>query len=302
MIKNLPSLIFKPLYIKRAIGGKNMNFNEDKHFLRKILPIFIYKIVNHLLHHKNFAYGEQVDHLIIGHNPIINLMLVLKILENAHHHEKITILETDQNDFWYYSVFEDISMQQEVSEIFNIKTTEGHIYEDIIQSQLYEIHILLKKKNIQLNYLQENRLLIESYFQHKELKLYILKLNKRKNMKHDVDKNFEYQNHIRLNIKNYFKKSWIEYYKKNNLFILQKTVNNRHNFILSKEIYLSSLPQGWLSCENEQKNKKITFKHPFSSNSFGTARNIILNSKYFLLDLIQTKQQIEKANFKKNVH
>ncbi len=287
--QQLPSMIFSPLKLKRAIGGNDMNFNQDDIFLKKFLPNSIYKIFNHVLHQHNFSHARQSEHLIIGNNPIINSMLLLSLVNKISEKQDIILVETDQHDFWYYAYLEKENDIKEILELSLEKEIKDYFYDVFCQ-----LNIMMKKKNIRLFYIEENRLLIENFFEHKNKEFFIFKLNKRKNIKPEIDKNFEQDNLFRIKYKEIFQNLFYQYHQINPLFQLEITAQHRPNYIIAKHVYLTSLPQGWMTNISQENKNKINFQNDVFKHCFGSSKNIILKPQYNTLDFIQTKEKIDK--------
>lgn len=283
MINIIYSKYFKdqPLLWRQAV------INSDNRGWNLINIILYYYKKIKFIYKKNPSYF--VDYLIIGSNPILNSILIKKITEkNLSKKIKIGLFYTEQPDYWGYEIVNENSFFETINNtkllINNIKDMESY-FEEItknIDSLKFEI-ILLNEKNVFINFHQYD----------KYVNGFIFHLFKKDKIKLELDNIIIVQN----DIKNMLMKNYLLFLEKKNLIkqILwsDRRIDNTP-FILSKKVFLTSLPQGWVSClsmENEYDKNIVEYNHSLIKNSYGTAKNIMSkksNLSAFSLENIKT--------------
>lgn len=268
-----------PLSIHQAICKKEKRGNSIFLWIKQKL------LSNSFKNHECY----QFNHLILGSNPILSLLLLIKI--NNSYPQKLNtkvnigILLSKNNDYWGYHCFENDDFLNELNTL--LKSNYKHI------NDFFDIE--LKKLNFNENI---NIILIDNYFNIQTIEKdnytnqYIIHLKKFEEENISLFESMKYTLSSTNNIKNkflsIFKNKFLTYEFPNfkllrfsdNLLFSEDTQFNSH-ILISDNIYLTSLfnslNSSYFNDEinfNNEKYDITSFQHPFINNSYGSSKNI----------------------------
>jgi hypothetical protein len=273
-----PSAAIKqPLLWRQAISQSKFGRLNWKNFYCYPLTKWLFSFRKHE--------SSLFDYTIIGSNPILTHMLLIKLYEQSlNHNQKLNVgIYFTGNDYWSYHLLEQEATWKFLEEETNIKLGSNfqqfcenysHIFEKI------ELTIINSDNN-SISYYQKD----EQYSRG-----YVVHLKPNEYQENSFEKAMPHvnlaENKIRLQ---YFEHycNWLSLISKGRIKKLQYSDKMQKNqdsddhthLLLSQYVYLTSLPY-WVNCKTEQKEIKnyegITytstqFIHLFNNISYGTA-------------------------------
>lgn len=283
----------RPFVWRQAVtGSPHKGWSLRNMFLYPIL-YFQYSFKNH----QSFL----CDSLIIGSNPVLNLLLLKKIANQAFYeqkHQKVGILNIEDGDYWAYHELKKDSFWKEFNEamVFKVKGLETFM-DDIIKNTSWDY--------IEPVFIETQDLSIQFVRKEDEVNGYIGHLMEKK-----IDKTvFSPQMPTVIESENQLKTQlWQELVRKclNSVESFKKlkwsiptaqTPDNaeKTHIFLTKKIYLTSLAQGWLNIQTEQKEGFSYFKSEFSEQSFGSAIKIANDFLKLEKQVLQDIQDLNKT-------
>ncbi len=228
----------------------------------------------------------MLDHLLIGSNGLVNLLLLKKINDLAVKENKkfsVGIFEPKEKDYWYYEL---VNKDEKIADSFCVqlgidkqkRINFGRLIQDIKDKNIFS--------NIKIVYV-DNRYKID-YLEYDEYtNNWFLYFNNKKLTVPEVSEFIEFQNQIKDNLNNEIKinlfkndmaKQLVWFRKKGN--VGRKEFNSP--ILISKNLILSSLPQGWCELNHEiQQDGSVKYKNKYNIKSFGTANSICSNGELF---------------------
>lgn len=216
------------------------------------------------------------DHHIIGSNPIINLMIIYFIgmeAKKTSHNTTITLSIPSNNDYWNYSLVNDIELFKNISLILDEQINSYNEFLKFVTRKipLNNIKILYQYSDIKW-----------SRYDH-YIDEFLFSFSGESNI-------FDKEKHIATSafiieenkIKNDLNSLMIEHFDK---FDIIEKINNettKELKVFSPFVHLSSFPDGWLNIATYQDNEKdnsIILSHHYSKmkSSYGSANKININ-------------------------
>lgn len=236
------------------------------------------------------------DYLILGANPVLNLLILKNILseiqeKNITTKKIISLITTNSFDYWGYHAFEKEDVWKMLGQDFSIKYKN---IEDFFDS---EISSLIIPENVELVFVNDKNFSIYSIQKDNFVEGYFLHLVDYKEEKIDIFSHmktvFKAENNIRSKYYHLFKNF---FYKKQTVLdniaelsfpekkLFTKDSNVFSHLLCTKEIYLSSITN-LIESKNKEETIEIMneelevtrFEHWLYSHSVGST-NLIANS------------------------
>ncbi len=215
-----------------------------------------------------------VDELIMGANPIINLLLLYKISKEcvkSDTFKKIGIFFINQNDYWSYDIIQSKEFFDEIYKNYRIRASN---IEDLTQKLINEI----SREHLDISIINDNNLRVNYHINDEYLKGWIFHLlNKDEQNSLEVDSYIKVQNEI----KNMITSEFLKLIYKDKLAKKVKwegISEENYPIIMSKKINITSLPQGWINLESQEENGIINFKSSIQDYCYGSALSISASS------------------------
>jgi len=234
--------------------------------------ILLYPIIYLLYKHKKKP-SLLLDHFIVGSNPIINLILLSKL--STHNNKKtlkIGIHMPIECDYWSYELIENPI-------IFNLLERITGIKSDNITDFINLFFIQLSKRNIEL-FLIDNESSISFIKKDDFINGWILHLITKEDTRPTVSDFIEKQNIIKEKIINSFMSLIFSHTNIKKVEWVNKSYQN-YPVILTKNISVSSLPQGWVDSKVNSTKDISYFTNILSDYSYGSAKFIVTNPALF---------------------
>ncbi len=216
------------------------------------------------------------DYVIVGNNPIINMLLLYKINNQRRVDEKIkvTFIIQNQPDYWDYSIAGDKVFLDLLNEYLQIdKKNIEEIFEEII----YKIN----KENIELCFLNSEEWNIQYHRYDSLTKSWSLFLFNNTNKKDiNIHEYFLYQNQIREKINTFFikKLKGLKAHKEIKWFE-KKPKKKFQPIIIAKNMFITSIPQGWINSEYDTNVNEVNFKNELTQYSYGSSIKTSINQQ-----------------------
>ncbi len=235
---------------------------------------------------RKYSPSFVVDHLIVGSNPIINLLLAFKILEKSDDKNIIIgFFLPKEQDYWAYDIIFQEDFFKEISTLLNKNISK---IEELVDTLIDKV----KEKNANL-VLLDSRYRIDYVENDNYTNASFLFFSNQKNKLPEVSDFISYQNDI---------KKILQVRIHNRLYdskILKKLVwkriapSSEKRFFtpiaIAKKMYLSSLPQGWMTMDYKVVNNQVVYDHIYRDVAYGTAKVICAKVESYkeqsLLDL-----------------
>lgn len=208
-----------------------------------------------------------VDEFIMGANPILNLLLLHKLSKECvknNTYKKVAIFFVEQSDYWAYDIIQNPEFFAEIEKIYGIraKTIEELIFNILnnISREYLEVYII-KDDALRINYYSKDDYVNGWIFHF---------LTKKESVTKDAVGYIKVQNDIRTVIST----ELIKELNKNKLAKKVKwlNMNDKHYpIVMTKELKITSLPQGWINIFSEEKDDCVYFSSEVSDCSFGSA-------------------------------
>lgn len=262
--------------------------------------IFLYPLIKYKYKFKNHE-SFLCDVLIIGSNPILSILLLKKLAQQAQATKKkikIGILKVSDADYWAYHEFQKPDFLENLSKYFNFEVNDGKDFITKIVKNTnwsYIEPILMDIENLSVQYIKKDNY-VNGFVGHL--------------VKKEID-NLLFSNQLPTvnNQENKLKsKLWINF---SQLFLdfvpsykqvqWQEPIYNtedkkeKSHILLAKKIFLSSLPFGWLDIKTEAKDMYTFFNHDFSQQSVGSAVKIANNFHMLEIQAMEDIKKIENS-------
>ncbi len=228
----------------------------------------------------------RIDHLLIGSNGLLNLLLLKKINDLAIKENKVFsvgIFEPKEKDYWYYEI---VNKNEEIADSFCFQLGINKQKRINIPKLIKDVGDKNIFSNIKIIYI-DNRYKID-YLEHDEYtNNWFLYFNNKKLTVPGVGEFIEFQNEVKDNLNNEIKVNLFKNDMAKQLVWFRKKSNaDKKEFnspiLISKNLMLSSLPQGWCELEHQiQENGCVKYKNKYEIRSFGTANSICSNGENF---------------------
>lgn len=228
------------------------------------------------------------DHLILGDNPLLSLIIAYKISKSKNVDKNILLYFTNDIDCWPYDYLESDEIKDVLINLIGKKYKNISDFISIIIGDMKSLnsHItLVKPQNLIINYYS-----LDAY-----LNTYFFHLNERSQSVNKVtDQLIIHQNEI----KNSLKLEAYKFLERNyGTPIIFETLTP-HPILISKNVYLTSHPQGWVNSTSVSKEGSFLVDSEFSNVSYGTAHKIThLREKQNLRILSDIKYILEELDF-----
>lgn len=267
-------LVWRQFVAKHKLRGVNFLTIALDIYKKIIYKTKIFNVSFSRMYSPSFIF----DLIIVGSNPIMTMLLLNK-LEQVKTEKKIRVglyipLEMD---YWAYDIIKDDEILKELSKILN---TEILKIEDMIthisQKNFNNIEIISIDKRYKIDYFEQDEI----------TKNFAIYFSKDKNELPIVADIIKYQNEVKNML---ILKMMKDFYKNNAIKkLIWKHTAPKNDFVFyppiafSKNILLTSLPQGWMSAQYTiDKQDIVKYSHILSEFSFGTAKTICANMDIF---------------------
>ncbi len=219
----------------------------------------------------------QVDHLIVGSNMLLNLVLLYKISEkNLNNPTNIGIYSPKELDYWAYDIIVDNEIFKKIQSNTQFKDCEK--IEELIELMVNsikktKIKVFLLDERFRINYVEYDNNNNKSFFWFDNEKNNVVK-NEKFIEENNKIKLFTNETIINFLEKGVFFNKVIWNFKNN--FQKYKEVNSEKKYALAiaEYVYITSLPQGWLSLKNDIREDRVCFNAENSYKLFGTSKVI----------------------------
>ncbi len=241
------------------------------------------------------------DSLIVGSNMLLNLLILEKITKNIGKKEiNVGIYLPKELDYWSYNIIgteelltklkniEDFSNCVKIEDVFDviIRKLKGRNFNLLLLDDRYRINYVEYDNNTQCSFFwfdnQKNKIVKNEYF--------IEQNNKIKNFINDkIIKMFT--NSLDLSKLSWnFKKTFQKNEEEQNVALA-----------ISKATYLSSLPQGWMTLNNDVQKDKVCFKSELDNKYYlyGTSKVIFFEQNNMIKNCIQEVITLATASIEK---
>lgn len=226
--------------------------------------------IHSLLYKLNNNPSLLVDELIMGSNPILNLLLLHKLSKECvkfEEYKKVGIFFINQSDYWAYDIIKNKEFFDSIHENYGIKASS---IEELINNILDGI----SREYLDVYIINDNDLRISYHIKDEYTQGWIFHLlNKTDNEHTEVDGFTKIQN----DIKNIVQSELLRTLYKDKIAKKIKWVNSNskdYPILMSKNINITSLPQGWINISSEEKDSVIYFKSNLIDYCYGSAISI----------------------------
>ncbi len=221
------------------------------------------------------------DHLIVGSNMIINLIILNSILDNIKNTNvaNIGVFLPKELDYWSYDLLNESSFLEEFKKIpylTNKKNIDEILKELIERLNSKKMNIIFLDERFRINYVEYDNFTKTSFFWFDNKKNNIVK----------NEANIETNNEI----KNFMNKEVLKVFEKNEntyklIWDFHSTYIKDSNYetnncalSISKNTHISSLPQGWLNLNNKISQQRVDYEND-KYILYGTAKTVYLEKK-----------------------
>lgn len=228
-------------------------------------PFFNYRFA------RKYSPSFCIDHLIVGSNPIINILLALNILKkNVAPNTSIGFFLPKEQDYWFYGLMFQEDFYKNLSSKLgkNISKIEELI--DLLIDKVKEkkANLIILDSRYRIDYLEHDDFTNASF----------LFFSNEKNKLPEVSEFIAYQNDIKKILQVRINKRLYENKVLKKLIWKQIAPKKEKKFfapiLIAKKMYLSSLPQGWMTMDYKIEGDKVFYDHHYQDISFGTAKSI----------------------------
>ena len=292
----------QPLLWKQAIRQTEHRGYSKRNILFSAAIEYTFPFKKHL--------SYRFDHLIIGSNPILTYLLLLKLHDATLTLEdvepvKIGVLFTNEQDYWAYHALKKEDVWHDLRKY--LKQSNNHFSKsfhelleqrtDLFLDEMRQRLIVIDSSNFSLFNCRYDKY-IDGYIMHIGDKKPIAEHSFQSAMPTVLQEEFKLAKQANEEFNQFLKK--LSKRNHNALYSLKfpdEKVQCPDNpvpthILLSKRVWLTSQPQSWLNYEldkdsqtltlnNEEKIKVTSFKSELSSFSFGSAKHIA-NDFYML--------------------
>lgn len=288
----------KPLGNQSLLWRQAVTSSDNRGW--NLTNIFLYFFKKYYFKYKNKP-SILLDTLIVGSNPILNALLLEKIIYQSESKEKIKIgiMVNEQPDYWGYEIVNDSLFFFTINKNRKEVSTVEEFYKDIFEK--------ISNEKVEIFFINESETFINYVAYDEFVNGWIIHLFKKEKPDLDLHDNTILQNDIKSLLSVKLSETLDKFGLLKKIYWKNRSKENEP-VILSKKIFLTSLPQGWLSCEhlgtNEDKDL-VLFKHELISHSFGTAKRIMSNEvkmkKFALKDIanLQNNKNLNEAENEK---
>lgn len=211
-----------------------------------------------------------VDELIIGSNPILNLLLLHKISKEcvkSQEYKKVGIFFINQIDYWAYDTIQTKEFFDAIYQNYGIKASNT---EELINKILDSI----SRDYLDIYVINDTDLRINYHIKDEYTNGWIFHLlNKTDAEANEVDGFIKVQNDIKNVVQSELLRSLYKDKVAKKLKWENTSVKN-YPILMSKNIKVTSLPQGWINTTSEEANNIVYFSSSISEYSYGSAVSI----------------------------
>lgn len=215
----------------------------------------------------------KVDYLLIGDNPVLTLLMILLIAKKSNRKTNIAIHFTNENDYWDYHNINQENFKKLIKDEFEILFDN---YESFISESIEKL-----QTSINLCFVNSNNKLFVDYFSFDEFtKNHVFHLTEKP--KSDTFRISDYviaNNTIKESFKNLLFTKII--HKFGSRTVKWSLSESSHPVIFSKNVFLTSIPQGWINFTTKSDEHNLYINHEFIDYSFGSASTICHNPANF---------------------
>jgi hypothetical protein len=211
-----------------------------------------------------------VDELIMGSNPILSLLLLHKLSKECvkiEEYKKVGLFFINQSDYWAYDIIKNKDFFDTVYENYGIKSSN---IEELINNILDGI----SREYLDIYIINDNDLRISYHIKDNYTKGWIFHLlNKTDIEATEVNGFIKIQNDIKDIVQSELLRTL--YKDKIAKKVKWENSNKKHYpIIMSKNIKVTSLPQGWINTASEEKDGVIYFQNNLIEYCYGSAVSI----------------------------
>ena len=267
--------------------------------------ILLYPLIKYRYKFKNNE-SYLLDYLLVGSNPVISLILLKKLAQFSFLHQtniKVGVLNVVDSDYWAYHQFKKEDFWKELLSELNIKNSKADNFFSTVVSNVcwdYIEPVFINNENLSLQYIKKDN----------HVKGFVAHLINKETSKEDFSKEIptviKLENELKESLWKSVTKAVFDLVpsvkKMNWSHPPQKSLENEENshILLTKNIYLSSLPSGWLNIESENKTQYTFFNHDFSKFSFASAAKIANSFELLEKQVIEDIKEVEKFKIEKS--
>jgi hypothetical protein len=274
----------EPLKMKKQPFMWRQAVSKSEHMGWSLHNLVFYPIINH-----NFGFKQHqsflFDYLILGSNPLLNLITLIRITQlNPDTEKRVGIMVTDEFDYWSYHMLDNALFWKEVSRILKIT---AHSFEELLEQVLKHYSF----ENIQLYWIDSATLHITESTQvsHPSLHGYITHItNNSRQSRLGYQEDMPTVTDIEQLIKRKYLSVMEKFFSRHAKVLNSHKISFTHpeqsddyqektHILLSHHLYLTTLPNGWLNINHEVKDNITFFHHSFKENAFGNAVKIANN-------------------------
>jgi len=228
--------------------------------------------IHSILYKLNNNPSLLVDELIMGANPIINLLLLYKISKECVKDDtikKVGLFFVNQNDYWAYDIIQNKDFFDEIYKIYKIKASN-------IEDLMIKILDGISREHLEIFIINDNNLRINYHIKDQYLDGWIFHLlSTDENDCSKIDSYIKVQNEI----KNMLTSELLRLIHKNKLAkkIKWDEINEKnYPILMSKNISITSLPQGWINLESKEEEGLVSFISYIQDYCYGSAISIAM--------------------------
>jgi hypothetical protein len=266
--------------------------------LRNILLFPLIKYKYRFKKHESFL----CDALIIGSNPVLTILLLRKLAQQAYTQKtplKIGILRGCDADYWAYHEFKKADFLDELSKHFNYDISDGKdLIAKIVKSTnwSYLEPVLMNLEDLSVEYIKKDNY-VNGFVGHIVA------------TKNDTLSFSKYLPNVNAQENRLKDKLWINFSQLLSDFVpsykeldWKEPIHNtpdkleKSHILLTKKVFLSSLPSGWMDIQTDVKEKYTFFKHDFISQSVGSAVKIANNFHILEVQALEDIKDVDKLS------
>ena len=232
----------------------------------------------------------KVDKAIYGNNPVLNLLILKKLAQQAHEQQKkwsVLVVQPNMEDYWGYHCSRQQSSWQKVhATIYSEVDFFNQTIKEMSESNLNIIW--LASEDYQLSEFKR-----ESLYSGQIMCLKKCSVSQQSHFASQMPTVLKTENQIRQEIWQSIKQSWIKHFKKINLLVLpQYNDKGTEFFVLSENIYLTHNPATGLNTQVMENEQAIVFQHEYSDNAFGSAKKMVKSFDFLEEQFVQDIREL----------
>lgn len=211
-----------------------------------------------------------VDELIMGSNPLLNLLLLHKLSKECikfEQYKKVGIFFIQQVDYWAYDVIQQKEFFNEIYKIYGIRASN---IEELIQKTLDGI----SREHLDIYIINGDDLRINYHIKDGYTNGWIFHLfNKKEQNTNEPSEFIKVQNKI----KEMIQAELLRLVYKDGVgkkVKWHKSSDENYPIIMSSNLNITSLPQGWIDITSEERDEVVYFNSSVTDFCYGSAKSI----------------------------